>query len=607
MASRMEGADGLATLAGDWVDYAIDAAQRLVLVADVLRQRGNQYVEHAVLGRPPVLAFDYDQVMDGRDLPHPCNYQLLRIRPAPGQAADPGKRPIMVIDPRAGHGPGIGGFKADSQIGLALRHGYPCYFVSFLPEPVPGQTIQDVAHAEGAFLEAVIAGHPEAEDRPVVIGNCQAGWAVAILGAAAPDLMSVVVLNGAPLSYWSGEIGRNPMRYLGGLLGGSWLAALAGDLGNGRFDGASLVSNFEFLDPANTLWKKPYNLYANIDTEAPRFLDFERWWGGHFLLNKAEIGTIAEDLFIGNRLAGGDIAGSGGRHVELRAITAPIVVFCSKGDNITPPQQALNWIMEVYEDVADIRANGQVIVYLLHESIGHLGIFVSATVAKREHHAIIDNLDVLSTLPPGLYEMEVGEMEVGEMEVGEMEVGRADGEHWQVRFTRRDFADLRALAGSRREEAYFLPVARVSAFNRLLYETYLSPWVRAASNEPVAESLRRANPSRVNRYAWSDINPLMAGFRALAEETRRWRRVADADNLFRRAERRAGDLIAGWLDHCRDWRDHAFEAAFYASYMPLCALMLNEQRTIEAANAAGRCSNSTTAASPKRCSGRSST
>ena len=56
------------------------------------------------------------------------------------------------------------------------------------------------------------------------------------------------------------------MRYTGGLLGGTWLTALMGDLGAGKFDGAWLVSNFENLNPANTYWTKQYNLYAKIDT-----------------------------------------------------------------------------------------------------------------------------------------------------------------------------------------------------------------------------------------------------------------------------------------------------------------------------------------------------
>jgi hypothetical protein len=49
------------------------------------------------------------------------------------------------------------------------------------------------------------------------------------------------------------------MRYAGGLLGGSWLTAFASDLGQGKFDGAWLVQNFENQNPANTLWCEPAN------------------------------------------------------------------------------------------------------------------------------------------------------------------------------------------------------------------------------------------------------------------------------------------------------------------------------------------------------------
>jgi hypothetical protein len=70
------------------------------------------------------------------------------------------------------------------------------------------------------------------------------------------------------------------MRYSGGLLGGSWLTALTGDMGGGKFDGGWLVQNFENQNPANTLWSKQYNVYSKVDTEGPRYLEFERWWGG---------------------------------------------------------------------------------------------------------------------------------------------------------------------------------------------------------------------------------------------------------------------------------------------------------------------------------------
>ena len=79
-------------------------------------------------------------------------------------------------------------------------------------------------------------------------------------------------------------------------------------------------------------------------------------------------------------------------------------MFCSKGDNITPPQQALGWILDLYDDVDDIRAHGQTIVYTIHESVGHLGIFVSGDVARKQYGEFSSNIDLIDVLPPGLYE-----------------------------------------------------------------------------------------------------------------------------------------------------------------------------------------------------------
>ena len=125
----------------------------------------------------------------------------------------------------------------------------------------------DIGEAESRFLEEVIRRHPGAGNKPFVIGNCQAGWAVAALAAVRPELTGPVALVGAPLSYWAGADSQNPMRYNGGIFGGTWPANLLADLGGGIFDGAWFVQNFEHLDPAPTLWKKPYDLYSRVDTE----------------------------------------------------------------------------------------------------------------------------------------------------------------------------------------------------------------------------------------------------------------------------------------------------------------------------------------------------
>src|SRR6202158_5911346 len=220
------------------IEYAVDAAQRTVLFGDVMRQRGNQYHEHMAKVAPHVLSYDAELLIDGCTLERPVNYGLVRVIPPKGVEIDPTRRPFVIVDPRAGHGPGIGGFKADSEIGVAFEAGHACYFVGFLRAPVPGQTSEDIARAEAIFLEKVIALHPEADGKPCVIGNCQAGWAVMILAAARPELFGPIIVAGSPLSYWAGVHGKNPMRYSGGLLGGGWLTALTGDPGPGELGGA---------------------------------------------------------------------------------------------------------------------------------------------------------------------------------------------------------------------------------------------------------------------------------------------------------------------------------------------------------------------------------
>ena len=299
-------------------EYWTDAWQRSVLALDVLRERGNTYLERSTQNAPHVLTFKGELVLDGRKFERPVNYVLARIHPTTAAPVDPTKRPFIVVDPRAGHGPGIGGMKQDSEIGVAMAAGHPCYFIGFLPNPEPGQTIEDVCIAEAAFIEEVIRLHPEAQGKPAIVANCQAGWQVMMMASLRPEITGPLVLAGSPLSYWAGVRGKNPMRYLGGVLGGTWLTALAGDLGHGKFDGANLVANFESLNPANTYWEKSYGVYSKIDTEARRFLDFETWWGSPVLLNAGEMQWIADNLFVGNKLTSGGIRASNGLRVDLQ-------------------------------------------------------------------------------------------------------------------------------------------------------------------------------------------------------------------------------------------------------------------------------------------------
>ncbi|HEY5797619.1 MAG TPA: DUF3141 domain-containing protein [Bosea sp. (in: a-proteobacteria)] len=543
------------------LSYAVDAAQRWILFLDTLRRRGLQYEDHIAQQAPHVLDYQAELIGDGRQLARPVNYLLARILPPPGIVIDETKRPFVIVDPRAGHGPGIGGFKADSEIGVALKAGHPCYFIGFLPEPVPGQTIDDIAHAEAAFLETVASRHPKAEGRPCVVGNCQAGWAVMMLAAIRPELFGPIILAGSPLSYWAGVKGENPMRYSGGLLGGSWLTALTSDLGAGVFDGAWLVQNFENQNPANTLWSKQYNLYSKIDTEAERYLGFEKWWGGHVTLNAEEIQFIVDELFIGNRLACGEIRTSDGTSIDLRNIRSPIVVFCSKGDNITPPQQALDWILDLYGSVDEIRSYGQTIVYAIHDKVGHLGIFVSAGVARKEHDEFASNIDFIDMLPPGLYEA-VFEPKAGAQDNPDLVTGE-----WVMRCEARTLDDIRALGGNDLDdERRFATAARVSETNLSLYRALVQPWIQAAANPAVAQALRRLHPLRLQYEMFGAQNPFLFWLEATARQVREERRPVAGDNVFLKAQEAFSEQIVNALDGWRRTAEQMSEQAFRSIY-----------------------------------------
>lgn len=557
----------------DAFDYILDRTQRTILFYDVLRKRGNTYLEHLDAGQPPILIFDYEIVLDGRNFDPPVNYCLARIidrrkkdRGHPekqrrkthrGKTLDADgspSRPIVVIDPRAGHGPGIGGSKLDSQIGVALDYGHPVYFILFYTNPEPGQTISRVQNAEVLFLEEIVRRHPHSP-KPAIIGNCQAGWATALIGADRPDVTGPMIFNGSPLSYWGGVEGATPMRYKGGLIGGIWQASLWSDLGNDIFDGANLVAGFEDLNPANTYWSKYYHLFSNVDTEEERFLKFEKWWGGFFKMTAEEIHFIVNSLFIGNELEKGHLQLDDGRRIDMKNFQSPVLAFASEGDNITPPPQALGWIHKVYGSVDEIKRCGQIIIYMVHKKIGHLGIFVSGSVARKEHHQIIGNMGWLEYLAPGLYEMVI--------EDSSSSSGLDD---YTVRFEERQMEDISKLDDGIVDEEPFGPVNQISRLNDSAYKIFVSPWLKSLINEPVAECIRQLHPLRVQRYTLSDRNPLCLPIQVLADQARSQRTIVEQDNPFVQYEEYISDSIKNSLDYFRDLRDTSQEFVFKTLY-----------------------------------------
>src|SRR5208337_4738337 len=507
-----------------WPEYLVDAFQRSVLFLDLLRQRGNEEIEITSRPMATVLSFRHEVLMDSRSLPRPMNYTLSRIVPPSGIEIDPRKRPVVVVDPRAGQGPGVGGFKAESEIGDALNAGHPVYFIGFGATPEPGQQFLDVVEGQVRFFERVVELHPDAP-RPFAIGNCQAGYQTLMVAILRPDLFGPCLVAGSPMSYWQGVHGKNPMRYSGGLLGGSWLTAMASDLGKGKIDGTALILNFDILNPANWLWGKQYEVYTHIDTDAARYLKFEKWWGDFIQLNGDELQFLVDNLFIGDRLTRNQLHSRNGTIFDLRTIASPIIVFTSMADNISPPPQTLGWILDLYRDVDDIRATGRTIVYCVSQEIGHLAIFVSAGVGAKEDEEFVQLIDVIDCLPPGLFEIVIAPRPANVPAAGFV-----TGD-WIARFEARSLDDVRALGrNSPEDDRAFAAVARLSELNLSLYRTFLQPFVRALANQPTAGLAQTLNPPRLSYTIFADNNPWMKGLRPLAAGVSAARRPVATDN-----------------------------------------------------------------------------
>jgi hypothetical protein len=540
----------------DIMAYQRDVLERSILFVDTLRQRADAMLEHERAGLPPLLNFKYETLLDARQLDRPANYALLRITEVGEKCwddcVDPAKAPVIILDPRAGHGPGIGGFKRDSEVGIALHVGHPVYFVVFFSEPCPHQTLGDVLTALRVFADEVAKRH--AGKAPILYGNCQAGWAAALLAAHCDGLTGPVVLNGSPLSYWAGEPGVNPMRVAAGFMGGTWLTHYLSDLNLDRFDGAWLAQNFEGLKPETAIWEKYANLFTHIDTEQQRFLDFERWWNGFYRLSGEEMVAIAENLFVGNKLEQGKVQIDAHCIADLTRIRNPLVIFASFSDNITPPHQALGWIPAVYDSTDALKAAQQRIVYLTNSHVGHLGIFVSAAVARLEHRAILEHLAEIEALAPGLYEMKI------DNPTGDPDCAR---NQYSVRFEPRMVEDLHFDY----PRQAFERVQRSSEFNEALYCTFMSRWVRAMTNPWAAEAMQWLHPMRTRTYLFSDaFLPWMGVLRSLARAVAEDRHALPDNHPLIVQERKLIAQVASLWQIARRLRDASIERAFASTY-----------------------------------------
>ena len=214
----------------------------------------------------------------------------------------------------------------------------------------------------------------------------------------------------------------------------------------------------------------------------------------------------------------------------------------------------MGWIPVVYKDTEDLKRAGQRIVYLLNSHVGHLGIFVSASIAKLEHRAILDSLADIAALSPGLYEMKI------DNPTGDPDCRKGA---YVVRFEERRVEDIQSSV----DRPAFERVRKLSEQLDSVYAATLSKWVQSATNPYTATLLEWLHPMRVSRHMFgSSFNPAMPIIASVASTIRNDRHAVPDDAPLKKAEATMFDAVRETLTQARVTRDNAMEQVFDRFY-----------------------------------------
>jgi len=96
--------------------------------------------------------------------------------------------------------------------------------------------------------------------------------------------------------------------------------------------------------------------------------------------------------------------------------------------------------------------------------------------------------------------------------------------------------------------------------------------VKSMVNEKTAELTRNLHPLRVQRWFFSDLNPIMWPVGVMASKVEADRKPASQDNPFRRLEEMGSEMITASWNFYRDMRDAESEAKFFQIYGSMIAL-----------------------------------
>jgi polyhydroxyalkanoate synthase len=207
-------------------------------------------------------------------------------------------------------------------------------------------------------------------DKVSLLGICEGGVFTTCYAARNPAKVQSLVLTITPIDFHAGDKNA-PLHH--GLIG-LWARSMSRDdvdrliEANGNMPGELMSFVFSMMTPMNAMTKYNLGLFDVMDDEKKllNFLRMEKWLADRPDHPGEAAKQWLKDLYQDNQLVKGEFK-LGGRKVDLKKITMPVLNVFAQEDHIIPPKSSQALKSRVgSKDYTELALPG-----------GHVGVFVS--------------------------------------------------------------------------------------------------------------------------------------------------------------------------------------------------------------------------------------
>jgi polyhydroxyalkanoate synthase subunit PhaC len=249
-----------------------------------------------------------------------------------------------------------------------LARGFDVYMIDW-GTPAPADRVLTLDHYVLGFLKDAIdrvIGQP-AQKRIHLLGYCMGGTMSALYAALYPAVVKSLTLLAAPLDF-------GPKDSLLNLWTDRALFDVDAFLGaHGNCPAWFLQACFQSMKPVQNLLEKNLSFLDNLEDEQflANYFAMETWVNDNIPVAGETFRTFVKDLYQDNRMVRGDFD-LGGRRVDLRRITCPLLLLTAKNDHLVAPSSTEG--IRPHVGTADIESIGI--------DAGHVGLVVGGKAQR---------------------------------------------------------------------------------------------------------------------------------------------------------------------------------------------------------------------------------